>query len=91
MKKLIIYSVFALIILGLLYYLAGESGLIGGLFGIGGYTGSKAMRKLREQGETFDKQAEEKTKELREIQAKKDNLEVKDLSPEDEKEYWKDV
>jgi hypothetical protein len=91
MKKLVIYSVCGIMLLGLLYYLLGQEGLIAGLFGLGGYGGNKAMRKLREEGEALDKQAKDKTEELRKIEEERKNLKVEDLTPEEEKEYWKDV
>ncbi len=89
MKKLAIYSVCGIILLCLLYYLLGQEGLVAGLYGLGGFGGSKALRKLREEGEALDKQAEEKTEELRKLEEERKNLKPKDLSPEEEEEYWR--
>jgi hypothetical protein len=91
MKKFLFYLVFAIIATGLLYYFLGEQGLFGGLLGTGLLGGNSAMKKLKEQGEQLDKEAEKKKAELKEIEQEKKDLEVKDLSPEEEKEYWKDV
>ena len=91
MKKLITISILVIIAIILLYLYYGEHGLFGGLLGVGMLGGNEVMRKLKKQGEVLDKEAEAKTEELRKLEEEKKNLKVEDLTPEEEKEYWKDV
>jgi hypothetical protein len=89
MKKFVLYLVIATIIIGGLTYALGEQGLLGGLLGTLGVGGNEALKKLKAQGAELDKQAEEKKSQLADTEKEKENLEVKDLTPEEEEEYWK--
>jgi len=87
MKKILIYLVLAIILIGGLYYFLGEQGLLGGLLGTAGVGAA-----LKKKGAELDAKAEEKKEELEAIKKDKEKLEkdgVKDMTPEEETEYWK--
>lgn len=90
MKKIIIYLVFGIIGIVALGYFLGEQGALAGLMGFLGLGGKGTMDHLKEKGAKLDKQADQIKKDLKEIEKERKNLKINDLSPEEEKDYWKD-
>lgn len=90
MNKILTYTIIGIIVLFGLYYFLGTNGLLGGLIGVVGFGGSE-MRVKRKQEENLDleKRKKEKLALLKEIEAKQKELELDDLTPEEEREYWK--
>jgi len=89
MKKSIIYIFISLLIVGFLIYFFGENGLWASLMGFLGLGGSKVLSKLEKKGLILDKKASDIKKDIKKIQEKRENIKIKDLSPEEEKDYWK--
>lgn len=84
MKKILIYIVLILIVLGTLYYLLDLQGLFAGLFG-GGLAANQVLKgkadQLKKDQEDIEKQLEVLEQEL--------DKKPEDLTPEEEKDYWK--
>jgi len=84
MKKAALYILGAVILGGLLYYFLGEMGLLPLALG-GAGIGAGKLKKLNEK--RAEKVAELKKLEEEEKKLEKDG--VKDMTPEEEAEYWK--
>ena len=90
MKKTIVYIIIGILILGVLFYTLGEQGLLGGLLGLVGIGGSKKLTELKKQGEKLDQEAKKLNEEIKEIEKQKEELKPKELTDEEEVDYWKD-
>jgi hypothetical protein len=91
MKQFLVYVIIICIVIGVLTYFFGEMGLLSGILGSLGLTSGK-LSDLKDKAIQLDKKAAEKQKELDDIQKKKEKLKkdgVKDMTPEEVKEYWK--
>ena len=92
MNRTVLYVILALIAVGILTYAMGESGLLGGILGLLGIGGSKGLAHIKQKAIEGDKEAKEVQARLRKIEEEKRQLEkdgVKDMTPEEEREYWK--
>lgn len=90
MNKILIYIIIGLIILFGLYYFLGELGLISGLAAALGLGGSQLkVNNLQEENKALEERKKEKEQQLKEIEEKQKELKVDNLTPEEEKKYWK--
>jgi len=88
MKKYIAYIIAAIIIIGILTYVLGEQGFLGGILATFGIGSSAALQKLKKQARELDEEAEVLKEEIKNIDKKLDK-EPRDLTPEEEADYWK--
>lgn len=85
MKKAALYIAgFVLISIVLVYFL-NEVGLVASIFG-GSFV---ATKKLNDEANKYIRQKEEIEEEIARIRKSKENLKVKDKTPEEEVDYWK--
>lgn len=84
MKKYLIYAAIGVIIAGVLIYYLGEAGILATLFG-SGIAGSKVFHDKKRKLEEEERQIEQDLKEIDD----KLKEEPKDMTPEEEVEYWR--
>jgi hypothetical protein len=91
MKRLLLYILAALLIIGVICYFLGDLSVFGPLLGILGIGGSTvAIQKLKQRGEELDERAAIKKEELEKVRKEMKEYKPKDLTPEEEVDYWKD-
>jgi hypothetical protein len=89
MKKYIVYVLIILSIVGCLIYFFGEVGLLGGLLGLLGVSGLSNKERFTVKEAELKTKAEQIQKEIDSLNKERENLKAKDLTPEEEKDYWK--
>ena len=90
--KTALYVILGICIIGGLTYAAGEGGLLEGLLVAFGVGANKGVEVLKKKAQGLDERARELNENLDEIAKAKEKLEkdgVKDMTPEEEAEYWK--
>jgi hypothetical protein len=88
MKKYWLHITLIIIGIFILTYTLGEKGLLGGILGALGIGSSVALQKLKKQAQQLDEEANVIKEEIKNIDKKLDKT-PKDLTPEEETEYWK--
>lgn len=87
-KSFINYLIIFIIIIAVCTYFLGEQGFLGSLLAALGIGGNAAINGLKKDAKELDEKAEVIKEEIKEIDKKLDEP-VKELTPEEEKDYWK--
>jgi len=85
MKKVLIYVIVVLVIGSILVYFLNETGLLAALLGGGLVIG----KKLQEEMSNLQAERKQIQENIEKIREKRNNLEMEDLSLEEEAKYWK--